>query len=129
MLFIILQNIYNMSWEEANVFLNVEAEKDDEDFYVIANGINIPFGKDDNKIKIDVKDISTCSVCNKKININVMAKSLRRAITIDNTIEDKLIEIEINTVHKECKKLQDKYNKLKNDLVNVEWEIFCLAAQ
>jgi len=42
--------------------------------------------------------------------------------------EDKLIEIEINTVHKECKKLQDKYNKLKNDLVNVEWEIFCLSS-
>ncbi len=118
-----------MSLEEANVFLNVEAEKVDDNLFVNCNGIKIPFGKDDNKIKIDVKDISTCSVCNKKININVMAKSLRRAITIDNTIEDKLIEIEINTVHKECKKLQDKYNKLKNDLVNVEWEIFCLAAQ
>ena len=117
-----------MSLEEANVFLNVEAEKVDDNLFVNCNGIKIPFGKDDNKIKIDVKDISTCSVCNKKININVMAKSLRRAITIDNTIEDKLIEIEINTVHKECKKLQDKYNKLKNDLVNVEWEIFCLSS-
>ena len=60
-----------MSLEEANVFLNVEAEKVDEDLYVIANGIKIPFGKDDRKIKIDVRDISTCSVCNKKININL----------------------------------------------------------
>ena len=55
-----------MSLEEANVFLNVEAEKVDEDLYVIANGIKILFGKDDRKIKIDVRDISTCSVCNKK---------------------------------------------------------------
>ena len=117
-----------MSLEEANVFLNVESEKIDNDLYVIANGIKIPFGKNDNKIKIDVKDISTCSVCNKKININVMAKSLRKAITIDNTIEDKLIEIEINTVHKECKKLQDKYYKLKNQLTDVQFEIFCLSS-
>ena len=57
-----------------------------------------------------------------------MAKSLRKAITIDNTIEDKLIEIEINTQHKECKKLYDKYNKLKNDLLNIEFEIFCLSS-
>ena len=115
-----------MSLEEANIFLNVEAEKIDEELYVIANGIKIPFGKDDRKIKIDVKDISTCSVCNKKINIGVMAKSLRKAITIDNTIEDKLIEIEIMTVHKECKRLQAKYIKLKNQLISVEFQMFCL---
>ena len=58
----------------------------------------------------------------------MLAKSLRKAITIDNTIEDKLIEIEINTVHKECKKLQDKYYKLKNQLTDVEFEIFCLSS-
>ena len=67
-------------------------------------------------------------VYNKKININVMAKSLRKAITIDNTIEDKLIEIEINTVHKECKKLFDKYNKLNNQLLDVQFGIFCLSS-
>ena len=117
-----------MSLEEANVFLNVEGEKIDDNLFVNRIGIKIPFGKDDNKMKIDVKDISTCSVCNKKLNINVMAKSLRRAITIDNTIEDKLIEIEINTVHKECKKLQDKYNKLNNQLLDVQFEIFCLSS-
>ena len=39
-----------MSLEEANVFLNVESEKIDNDLYVIANGIKIPFGKNDNKI-------------------------------------------------------------------------------
>ena len=49
-------------------------------------------------------------------------------VNIENEIEDKLIEIEINTVHKECQKLKDKYNKLKNDLVNIEWEIFCLSS-
>ena len=42
--------------------------------------------------------------------------------------EDKLIEIEINTVHKECKKLQDKYNKLNNQLLDVQFEIFCLSS-
>ncbi len=42
--------------------------------------------------------------------------------------EDKLIEIEINTVHKECKKLQDKYYKLKNQLTDVEFELFCLSS-
>ncbi len=52
-----------MSLEEAYVFLNV-GEKIDDNIFVNCNGIKIPFGKDDNKIKIDVKDISTCSVCN-----------------------------------------------------------------
>ena len=42
------------SYLEANVFLNVVAEKIDEELYVIANGIKFPFGKDDRKIKIDV---------------------------------------------------------------------------
>jgi hypothetical protein len=42
--------------------------------------------------------------------------------------EDKLIEIEINTQHKECKILFDKYNKLKNQLLDVEFEIFCLSS-
>ena len=63
-----------MSFEEANVFLHVEGEKIDDNLFVNCNGIKIPFGKDDNKIKIDVKDISTCSLCNKKNNINVMTK-------------------------------------------------------
>ena len=49
-------------------------------------------------------------------------------LSIDNTIEDKLIEIEINTVHKECKKLQDKYNKLNNQLLDVQFEMFCLSS-
>jgi len=55
-----------------------------------------------------------------------MAKSLRKAITIDNTIEDKLVEIEIMTVHKECKRLKDKYDKLRNQLISVDFQIFCL---
>ena len=116
-----------MSLEEPNIVLNIEAEKIDEDLHILANGVKVPFGKNDKKIKIDLKDISICSVCNKQISINVIAKNLRKAIFIDNTVEDKLVEIEIMTVHKECKKLQDKYNKLRNQLLDLEFEIFCLG--
>ena len=56
-----------------------------------------------------------------------MAKSLRRAITIDNTVEDISFEIEIMTAHKECKRLKDKYDKLRNQLIDLEFEIFCLG--
>jgi len=115
-----------MSLDEPNIVLNIEAEKIDDNLYVLANGVKVPFGKNDKKIKIDVKDISICSVCNKQISINVIAKKLRNAIFIDNT-EDKLMEIEIMAVHKECKRLKDKYDKLRNQLLDVEFEIFCLG--
>jgi len=116
-----------MSLEEPNIVLNIEAEKIDEDLYILANGVKVPFGKNDKKIKIDLKDISICSVCNKQISINVIAKNLRKAIFIDNTVEDKLVEIEIMTVHKECKRLKDKFDKLRNQLLDLEFEIFCLG--
>ena len=38
-----------MSLEEPNIVLNIEAEKIDEDLYVLANGVKVPFGKYDKK--------------------------------------------------------------------------------
>ncbi len=114
------------SSETFDVEVNDLAKIDDE-LCVIANGIKVPFDKNNQKIKIDLNSISTCSVCNKQISINVIAKNIRKAIFIDNTVEDKLIEIEIMTVHKECKRLKDKFDKLRNQILDVEFEIFCLG--
>ncbi len=114
------------SSETFDVEVNDLAKIDDE-LCVIANGIKVPFDKNNQKIKIDLNSISTCSVCNKQISINVIAKNIRKAIFIDNTVEDKLIEIEIMTVHQQCKRLKDKFDKLRNQLLDLEFEIFCLG--
>ena len=50
---------------------------------------------------------------------------IKNATHIDNTIENTLLEIEIETVHKQCKKLLKKYENIKTELINTEWKLFC----
>ena len=91
---------------------------------MFCNGERISFNNENKKIKIDLNDINCCSVCNKQIDNKIIKKSIKNANQIDNTIDNTLFEIEIETVHKQCKKLKAKYEKLKADLVNIELQLF-----
>lgn len=98
----------------------------ENDLIVFANGVRIPFLNKTKKIIINVNDINRCSVCNKIIDNKIIKNSIKNATHIDNTIENTLLEIEIETVHKQCKRLKTKYNKLRDQLASIDFQIFCL---
>ena len=101
----------------------------ENDLIVFANGVRIPFLNKTKKIIINVNDINRCSVCNKIIDNKIIKNSIKNATHIDNTIENTLLEIEIETVHKQCKKLLKKYENIKTELINTEWKLFCKREQ
>jgi len=106
-------------------FLDVSSKIIKPELIVFCNNERISFGANESKkIKIDLNDINCCSICNKQIDNKIIKNTIKTTKPIDNTIDNTLIEIEIETVHKQCKKLQKKYIKLKNQLCSVEWQLF-----
>lgn len=57
-----------------------------------------------------------CFVCNKPYKHFISNK--KKAV-------DELYETDIKICHPVCNRLIQKQNKLKNDLLNIEWLIFC----
>jgi hypothetical protein len=90
------------------------------DLIVFANGVRVPLIN--KKIKIHLNDINCCSICNKQIDNKNIKKNIKKSKQIDNS----LIEFEIETMHKECKRLKTKYNKLRDQLTSIDFQIFCL---
>lgn len=71
----------------------------------------------DESIHID-DNPNKCSICGKDFK----PKTVR--IVGDNELE----EVKIITTHKKCEKLKKKIEKLKTDLLNCEFELFCLKS-
>ena len=71
------------------------------------------------EILIDDNRINKCHICNKEFKPKVVRK-------IEGDYE--LEEVDIIVSHKKCEKLQAKITKLKNDLLNTEFQLFCLKS-
>lgn len=83
---------------------------------IVINGI-YDIDLDDN-IHID-DNPNKCSICGKEFK----PKTIRKIVG-----DYELEEVEIITTHKKCEKLKKKIEKLKTDLLNCEFELFCLKS-
>lgn len=85
--------------------LNIKQKKTNQIFDIKENNVT------------DLFYSNKCSICFNNCTIkNVLKKST------DNELQ----EVEILTNHKKCEKLHKKMKKLQNDLLNCEFQLFCL---
>ena len=63
---------------------------------------------------MDVLVNKNCLLCNKELKIKPSVKE----------VSPRVFEIEFQLYHPTCRKLNDKYKKLNEELLNVEYRIF-----